>query len=190
MPLPGSGSYTFPETGQTVTGLFLQYWQSAGGLAQQGYPISTMMSEVSDLNGKSYTVQYFERAVFEYHPENPPPYDVLLSQLGTFRYKEKYPDGAPGQQADTSPGSVFFPETGHRLGGLFLEYWQSHGGLMQQGYPISDVFTEVSDLDGKPYTVQYFERAVFEYHPENLPPYDVLLSQLGTFQYREKYGGR
>ena len=37
--------------------------------------------------------------------------------------------------------------------------------------------------------VQYFERAVMEYHPENRPPYDVLLSQLGTFQYREKYGG-
>jgi hypothetical protein len=37
--------------------------------------------------------------------------------------------------------------------------------------------------------VQYFERAVFEYHPENQPPYNVLLSQLGTFRYREKYGG-
>jgi carboxyl-terminal processing protease len=30
-------------------------------------------------------VQYFERAVFEYHPENEPPYDVLLSQLGKYR---------------------------------------------------------------------------------------------------------
>jgi hypothetical protein len=38
------------------------------------------------------------------------------------------------------------------------------------------------------YTVQYFERAVFEYHPENQPPYDVLLSQLGTYQYKAKYG--
>ena len=47
----------------------------------------------------------------------------------------------------------------------------------------------MSDLDGKEYRVQYFERAVFEMHPENEPPYDVLLSQLGTFQYREKYEG-
>jgi hypothetical protein len=31
---------------------------------------------------------------------------------------------------------------------------------------------------------------VFEWHPENAPPYDVLLSQLGTFQYKLKYGGR
>jgi hypothetical protein len=49
--------------------------------------------EKSDLDGKTYKVQYFERAVFEHHPENPAPYDVLLSQLGTFRYKQKYPNG-------------------------------------------------------------------------------------------------
>src|SRR5206468_3983407 len=55
------------------------------------------------------------------------------------------------------------------------------GGLAQQGYPLSDEFTEISPQDGKPYTVQYFERAVFEYHPENKDtPYEVLLSQLGT----------
>jgi hypothetical protein len=133
-----------------------------------------------------YTVQYFERAVFEYHPENKPPYDVLLSLLGNFLYKQKYPDGAPGQQPNTSPGSVLFKETGKRLGGVFLNYWNSHGGLPQQGFPISDEFQEKSDLDGKTYRVQYFERAVFEYHPENKPPYDVLLSQLGTFRYRAK----
>ena len=89
-PLPGSGSRTFPETGKTVTGIFLDYWDKNGGLPQQGFPISEVMTEVSDLDGKAYTVQYFERAVFEVHPENAPPYDVLLSQLGTFRYKEKY----------------------------------------------------------------------------------------------------
>ena len=72
--------------------------------------------------------------------------------------------------------------------GKFLAYWQSHGGLAQQGYPISEEFLETSALNGLPYTVQYFERAVFEYHPENQPPYNVLLSQLGTFQYRAKYG--
>src|SRR4051812_41638383 len=89
--IPGDGSQTFPETGKTVTGLFLDYWNTHGGLAQQGFPISDVMSEVSDLDGKTYTVQYFERAVFEYHPENAPPYNVLLSQLGTFQYKNKYP---------------------------------------------------------------------------------------------------
>jgi len=189
--VPGVGSRVFPETSKTLIGLFLQYWNNNGGLPQQGYPISEVIREVSDLDKKPYTVQYFERAVFEYHPENQPPFDVLLSQLGTFQYKKKYPNGAPNQSPNNEPGSVLVPETGKRLGGRFLQYWQTHGGLPQQGYPISDEFMERSDLDGKNYLVQYFERAVFEYHPENAgTQYEVLLSQLGTFQYRQKYGGK
>ena len=89
----GDASRTFEETGKTVAGRFLQYWEENGGLAQQGYPISDEFIERSDTDGKTYRVQYFERAVFELHPENKPPYDVLLSQLGTLRYKEKYPSG-------------------------------------------------------------------------------------------------
>lgn len=186
--LPGEGTQDFPETGHTAAGIFLDYWNANGGLAQQGYPISEVIGEVSDLNGQAYTVQYFERAVFEYHPEEADPqYQVLLSQLGTFQYKRKYPDGAPGQQPNMEGGQLF-SETGYWVGGPFLEYWNRNGGLAQQGYPISNEFTEISELDGQPYTVQYFERAVFELHPENPPPYNVLLSQLGTFQYRQKYG--
>src|SRR5262245_28365465 len=87
--------------------------------------------------------------------------------------------GFPGATPSAAQGDHHtFPETGHTVSGLFWQYWQTHGGLAQQGYPISEEFTEVSDLDGQPYTVQYFERAVFEQHPENQAPYDVLLSQL------------
>jgi beta propeller repeat protein len=188
--LPGTGAHRFPETHQVITGLFLDYWEKHGGLPQQGYPISDVMREKSDLDGKEYTVQYFERAVMEYHPEQKPPFNVLLSQLGTFRYQQKYPHAAPNQSTNNSPGARFFPETGKTIGGLFFIYWNNHGGLAQQGYPISDEFKERSDLDGKEYTVQYFERAVFELHPENPEPYSVLLSQLGTFRYQQKYGGR
>jgi hypothetical protein len=37
--------------------------------------------------------------------------------------------------------------------------------------------------------VQYFERAVFEHHPENQPPYNVLLSLLGKFRFDSRGGG-
>ncbi len=190
-PAPGQAqttSTTFPQTGHTVSDPFLSYWQAHGGLAQFGYPISDVLSEVSPLDGHSYQVQYFQRAEFELHPENAAPYNVLLTQLGTLRYKALYPNGAPGQQASTD-NAVAFPETGHSLGGLFRTYWEQHGGLAVQGYPISDEFTEVSPLDGKLYTVQYFERAVFELHPENAAPYNVLLTQLGTLRYQAQYGG-
>src|SRR5438552_17679925 len=128
----------FAETNQTVSGRFLRYWEAHGALAQQGFPISPEFREKSDLNGKSYTVQYFERAVFEYHPENQPPNDVLLSQLGTFLYQQKYPYGAPGQVVNSSAGSMLFAQTGHRVGGGFLDYWKSHGALAQQGDHLSE----------------------------------------------------
>lgn len=180
----------FPETGKTVDGRFLEYWNAHGGLAQQGYPVSEEIQERSDTDGKVYKVQYFERAIFELHPENRQPYDVLLSLLGNYVYRQKYPAlaGAPGQSANDDQGSLLFPETNKRVGGSFLEYWQANGGLSQYGYPISEEFQERSDLDGKLYRVQYFERAVFERHPENAGTrYEVLLSQLGTFRYRAKY---
>lgn len=177
----------FPETGQTVSGAFLDYWQQHGGLAQQGYPLSGEFTERSDLNGQSYRVQYFERAVFEQHPENNPPFDVLLSQLGTTQYDSRYGSaGAPNQKSN-SDNPRKFDATGKTIGGKFRTYWEKNGGLAQQGYPISDEFQEKNNLDGKTYTVQYFERAVFELHPENQPPFDVLLSQLGTFQLKKKY---
>ncbi len=179
-------SQTFPETGHTVKGKFLAYWHQHGGLSGLGYPISDEFQEKSGLNGKTYTVQYFERAVFESHPENRPPYDVLLSQLGTYRYKQRYPNGAPSQTVNADHPH-HFAETNHTVGGKFLGYWQNNGGLARFGYPISEEFQEKSDLNGKTYTVQYFERAVFESHPENQPPYDVLLSQLGTYLYKQKY---
>src|SRR5438270_9966679 len=75
---------TFPQTGFTLSGAhgFLGYWQAHGGLAQFGYPISPEAVEVSPTNGSTYITQWFERNRFEYHPENQPPYDVLLGLLG------------------------------------------------------------------------------------------------------------
>lgn len=182
------GCQFFGETGKTVCGRFLQYWGNHGGLAQQGFPISGEMQEKSETDGKVYSTQYFERAVFEYHPAEKAEFQVLLSLLGVFYYNQKYPEGAPSQTPNNTAGSILFKETGKRLGGLFLDYWNSRGGLAQQGFPISDEFNEVSDLNGKMYRVQYFERAVFEYHPEEKLEYRVLLSQLGTFRYRALYG--
>jgi hypothetical protein len=180
---------TFPETGHQVCGTFLTYWNNNGALAQQGYPITEPVSETSDTDGKIYTVQYFERAVFEEHPEFAGTQnEVLLQLLGVFFYQSRYPGGATGQTPNAEANSQLFPETGHKVGGTFLAYWTSHGALRQQGYPISDEFTEVNQLDSKPYKVQYFERAVFEYHPEFAgTPNEVLLSQLGTFQNTRKH---
>jgi vancomycin resistance protein YoaR len=54
----------FPQTGHTLGGAFEWFWQSHGGLAIFGYPISEEFVEQGVL------VQYFERARFEYRPEH------------------------------------------------------------------------------------------------------------------------
>ena len=174
--VPGSASRAFAETGKTVRGVFLDYWNAHGGLTIYGFPISDPLTETLE-DGKPYTVQYFERARFEYHPENQPPYQVLLGQFGRHFH--------PADPAvDPAPGATYFDQTGHNLSGAFLAYWQANGGVAQFGYPLTEPFQETLD-DGNTYTVQYFERARFEYHPENNPPYDVLLGQFGRRIYAE-----
>ena len=178
LPTPPAELYTgspapeacFAETGRCVRGPFLTYWQQHGGLAINGYPLSDEFVEVLE-DGRAYQVQYFERVRLEYHPENAPPYDILLGQFGR-RIRPADPPAPP------IPGQEYFTETGHNLGDGFLAYWQANGGLPQFGYPISEVFEERLE-DGKVYRVQYFERARFEHHPKNAPPYDILLGQFG-----------
>ncbi len=208
--LAQASSRTFPETGKTVSGRFLQVWESRGGVYQQGYPITERFAEQSDTDGHVYFVQYFERSVFEEHPENKAPYDVLLQLLGVAQLREDY-GGNPPNQRPSSDKPRIFSETGKTLGGVFRRYWENAsvvpqtglqpqvvdplpGGLLQNtsvsqyGYPITNEFTEVSPLNNRPYLVQYFERAVFEYHPEYAgTPYEVLLSQLGTIRFNAKY---
>lgn len=53
----------FPETGYSIGGEFLDYWQKHSGLRLLGYPISAE----EDDNG--LVVQWFERGRLEYHPE-------------------------------------------------------------------------------------------------------------------------
>jgi len=185
---PNKNSY-FELSGHNLAPIFRAYWQTHGGLPQQGLPITEAFREVSELDGKVYTVEYFERAKFEYHPENDKSRQVLLSLLGVTEYKKRHGlVEASGQRAN-SDNPLFFSQTGHTIGGLFRKYWEANGGLEQQGYPISDEFEEQNPLDGKLYIVQYFERAVFESHPENAgTPYEVLLSQLGRFETETKYG--
>lgn len=73
---------------------------------------------------------------------------------------------------------LFFAETGHTLRGKFRAFWETHGGLPQFGYPLTEEFIE--SANGSLSQVQYFERNRFELHPENIgSDYEVLLGTLG-----------
>ncbi len=177
-PTPVPTDRFFPETGFIVPAVFMKYWDAHGGLPIFGYPISDAKTEVNPTDGKEYLVQYFERNRFEYHPEYAnTPNEVLLGLLGAELTRGRT---FPVVQAFTDqPDKVYFEETAHSLAEPFLSYWRNNGGLAIFGYPISEPFEERNQYDGKVYLVQYFQRNRFEYHPENQPPYDVLLGRLG-----------
>ena len=171
-----------PETDYTISDEFLAFWEQHGGLAIFGHPITNAFDEVSLIDGQVYRVQYFERQRFELHPENGEPYTVLLGLLGV----ETVPGTGPYPRAEPNlnDGCQFFEPTGHNVCGRFLTYWREHGGLAIFGYPITEEVTENG------LTVQYFERARFEHHPDNDPPYDVLLGLLGRDVLNQRYGGQ
>jgi hypothetical protein len=186
-------SYTFKETGFTVDGDFWTAWLGGRTFAEalyiNGLPITAVRDEVSPTDGKTYKTQWFERARFEYHPENQAPNNVLFGLLGTVAV-QKVQNQAALQKVSNPGGTLtWFSQTGHTLGdssagGLAISAaWTRLGGLKQFGYPISQPFTEVSKDDGKTYLVQYFERQRLEYHPENKgTAYEVLLGRLGAEQ--------
>jgi hypothetical protein len=180
----------FPETGHYAYNVFRDYWLTFGGLEVFGYPVTEQRLE------GDYWVQYFERARFEYHPEyakTTPNWDSLsvqdklklqiqLTRLGADLVSQR--TGGKGY-TPTDPASVpgdatYFPETQQAISGAIGQYWQSHNGLINFGYPLSPPMQEVSATDGKTYTVQYFERTRLELHPENAgTPYEVLLGLMG-----------
>jgi hypothetical protein len=87
---------TFAETGQTLCDRFREFWHQNGGLPIFGYPLTPEFTELSELDGQEYTVQYFERAVFELHPKNNPPNDVQLAHLAGCYFRDRHPAGLPG----------------------------------------------------------------------------------------------
>jgi hypothetical protein len=180
-------SFTSPETGRTVAGEFYDYWISHGGLTQFGHPISEEIVETTG-DGRDHKVQYFERTVLVLDPTAKPPTDMSVLHLGELFFESRYKGHRPpNEQPSDDSQALSFPQTGKVVGGRFLKYWEAHGGRERQGVAISNEFDELNPADGSIYKVQYFENAVFEYHPENNPPYDVLLSTLGKQYYQDKY---
>ena len=170
----------FPETGHTVGHAFLSFWNAYGGLPTFGYPITDEFRQVSPTDGKTYTVQYFERARFEYHPEFAgTPYEVELGLLGVqLAQQQGLLSTAPFQKvsAQSDANCTFYAATGHRLCFGFRDFWQSHGGLMIYGYPISEEYRDPTTG----FVTQYFERQRLEWHPENTPAWQVEGGLLGA----------
>lgn len=171
----------FPETKHIVQYGFKETWDARGGLRLFGYPLSDEVEEQL-ADGAVHTVQYFERARFEHFPEfSGTPYEVQLGLLGVALLSRFGVDWqAQPKLAGAPPGCRFFAESGHALCPPFRARWEQLGGLPLLGLPITEPFEATQPATGQRYTVQYFERARFEHHPEHAgTPYEVLLGLLG-----------
>lgn len=163
------------ETPFPLEGAFARYWAANGGLTRFGYPLSPA---IRDPRSGDLVVQYFERARFEAHPEAPARDFVQLTLFGSAALGARPERTAPPESCDAD--CARFAETAHTLRGNFRAYWLAGGGLPIFGYPLTEEIRETSASDGREYTVQWFERARFEYHPEYTgTAYAVLLGQLG-----------
>lgn len=167
------GQRCFSETGYCISGPIRAYWERNGGLAVFGYPITPQRQET--VEDRTLQVQWFERDRLEIQADG----RITAGRLGA-RYLELI--GRPwqqvaGEQPIDSLECRFFAQTRFNVCGWYLGHWQRNGGLERFGYPISPVFEEL--IEGRTYSVQYFERRRMEYHPENSYPYDVLLGLLG-----------
>lgn len=162
----------FAETGFCISGSIRLYWERNGGLPVFGYPISPQRTET--VEGRTIQVQWFERDRLEIQADG----TITAGRLGARLLELNGIDWQqlPGDNA-VQPGCRFFRETQFNLCEPFLSYWERNGGLERFGFPLTRVRDEL--IEGRVYQVQYFERRRMELHPENAPPYNLLLGLLG-----------
>lgn len=186
----GEAERCFEETGFCIRGRIRTFWEQNGGLAVFGFPITPQREE--QVEGQPLQVQWFERNRLELHPENARPYDVQLGRIGVDRLAQMGRDwfAFPPATNTNAPNCRFFAETNHTVCGEFLTAYLRSGldlgqpgvtfeeSLALFGMPLSQEMTET--VEGREYTVQWFERGRFEFHPENNPPYTVLFGRLGA----------
>ncbi|NJL32796.1 MAG: hypothetical protein HC893_01725 [Chloroflexaceae bacterium] len=166
--------------GVTVPALIWRYWQSHGGEAIFGLPL-----EPARITADGVT-QTFTNARLELRPTladtaflvQPTPLRIEQAALPGARPGGAMFAVAPQLATQNNPPGYLppppslaapvltFEQTGHSLSGAFLTYWRRNGGAAVFGLPTS---TEVEQYtaDGQRRTVQYFERAIFAYYPED-----------------------
>jgi hypothetical protein len=171
------------------------YWRSNGGLAVFGYPLGPLQSLQAPDTQLPIQAQWFERTRLELQPANPPDYRIQLGRMGAERLLQLGRDPfAEGREPGPIDGCLWFAETGHNVCDQgdavgFRSYWEANGlqltglsayerSLALFGLPLTAAQPEVGS-DGELRITQWFERARFEWHPDNPADYRVLLGLLG-----------
>jgi hypothetical protein len=162
----------FSETGHNVKGDFIKFYNlNPNAVFLYGYPIT---EEFINRDGK--TVQYFQRARFEYRADLPEGQRIQLTQLG----RETYISTGQLNVSNTFACRTY-AETGYPVCFAFLEFFDLYGGVVQFGYPVSGFEYHENKI------VQYFEKARLEWQPWKAEGQRVVVSDLGRM-YFDKLG--
>jgi len=129
----------FPEAGHWVIGEFLEHFNSHGGLAVFGYPLTEPYYQGGVL------IQYFQNARMEWHINEDGTYSVQLGHLG--------------EETRLGPRKVYFPETGHTVRYSFMDFFNQNGGTDVFGLPITEMYFEGDTI------VQYFQHMKLIWDP-------------------------
>ncbi len=140
----------YEETGCSLQGDFLEFFETRGGLEVFGYPLTEPFWQ------GGVQVQYFQKARLESHPDHPPLYQVQLGLLADELNYRASPQ--PRQQPDSS-NRHYFLETGHTVSLAFLRFFREYGGLDILGYPVTEMYYEEGRI------VQYFQRMKLAWYP-------------------------
>lgn len=200
----------FAETGFCISGQIRSYWERNGGLPVFGFPTSEFRSmdiegnpfmaqnfernrlELHPENKAPYDVLIGRVGALNMTALE----QAFYTNPVIFAAEDYDTMALPGGELykNTPQVAKFFPQTKFFVTSQFgfLQYWQTHGlqldgkksiseaeSLALFGLPLTQPFTS-EDVGNGSYVTQIFERARFEYHPENPEPYKVLLGLLGN----------
>ncbi|HLL49635.1 MAG TPA: L,D-transpeptidase [Thermomicrobiales bacterium] len=85
-----------------------------------------------------------------------------VPELVTTPWLAPPPSGPPpGFVQWSPPRTVYIPETGHAVDGVFLDSWRAWGGPASWGNPLTAEIQENGRI------VQYYDYGRFEYHPDD-----------------------
>ncbi|MER3406165.1 MAG: hypothetical protein C4289_14235 [Chloroflexota bacterium] len=174
-----------PQTGQTIDGVFLDFWRANNGISNYGYPITPELTE------RGRTVQYYQYARFEYWPDDPDGNVVHLGAIGqelrpivVLRTGAVLSQRGRGGDAASEAAKIarawlpldekyakkpntdtwrYVPETRHSVQFGFKAWWEATGEASYLGNPLTEEYV----LHG--ITYQVFERGQLAWKPGSDP---------------------
>lgn len=152
----------FPEVGHWVIGEFLEYFNTHGGLAVFGYPLT------EPYNQDGVLIQYFQNARMEWHMSEDGTYFV---QLGHLAEELNYTTLGVVEPARLGSRKIYYPETEHTVGYSFLDFYKQNGGPDVFGLPITEMYFEGDTI------VQYFQHMKLFWDPASS---EIRVDELGT----------